>query len=191
MSDSSPAAAHRHVVFIPLCGASPLLSAVLDLLISHRQAGKEEAETPPDSPSRYLLLNLRRKKEWWGRRSRREEGAQMELIQEEGAQGVCRGDRAARWRRDQSEGVPTSERHALYMQGESGEGGARDEWRRRGGFWEVTFLQTSSSLTSSGSELQWRHEESSSHSSCLWPTSSAKTWNKILPQQNPADLIHT
>lgn len=50
----------------------------------------------------------------------------MELIQEEGAQGVCRGD--------QSEGVPTSERHALYMQGESGEGGARDEWRRRGGF---------------------------------------------------------
>ena len=109
MTDSSAAAAHRHVVFMPLCGASPLMSAVLDLLVSAQKKTKTKMkESPPDWLSRYQQPNLRRNKEW--RRQSRGEVAEMNLLKliQDGS-GVCWQNWRVFWRCGENWGVCTSD----------------------------------------------------------------------------------
>ena len=86
MSDSSSsssrgAAAHRHVVFMPRCGASPLMSNCP--WSSQPQKKKKKKRETSFWLSRYQLPNLRRNMEW-GRRSwgGRAEMNLLRLIQE-------------------------------------------------------------------------------------------------------------
>lgn len=83
MTDSSTAAVHRHVVFMPLCGTSLLMSNspwFSQLLQTNKQISFWL--------SRYQLPNLRRNKEW--RRRSRDAGEERSLLQliQEGS-GVC------------------------------------------------------------------------------------------------------